>query len=82
MDDKRLERIEQKLDDTNEHLASIDKTLTAQHVSIDYHIKRTDLVEDRLEPLEKHVAEVSGVVKFIKLLTGLAALVEIYRMFK
>ncbi len=65
MDDKRLERIERKLDDSNDHLASIDVTLAMQHESLRDHIRRTTLLEQELRPIKKHVDMVSGVLKFI-----------------
>ncbi len=65
MDDKRLERIERKLDDSNDHLASIDVTLAMQHESLRDHIRRTTLLEQELRPIKRHVDMVSGVLKFI-----------------
>ncbi len=64
-DDKRLERIEKKLDDTAEHLVSIDVTLAAQHVSLRDHIRRTEILESDIKPVRRHVAMVEGVFKFI-----------------
>lgn len=82
MDSKRLERIEEKIDETNEKLSSIDKTLVAQHASLNEHMRRTELLEDAMKPITIHVAMVNGVVKFLKFLAALTALVELYRFFK
>jgi len=76
MDDKRLDRIEKKLDDTNEHLSSIDVTLAAQHVSLKEHIKRSDMLEAKLAPVEKHVAMVSGALKLIGFMAAIIAIIE------
>lgn len=65
MDDKRLERIEQKLDDSNDHLVSIDITLAAQHVSLKEHVRRTRLLEEAIVPIKKHVNMVEGAVKLL-----------------
>lgn len=76
MSDSRLERIEQKLDDTNEHLASIDATLAAQHESLKAHMRRTELLESEMKPVKEHVAMIQGVLKLIGLITGLGAAYE------
>lgn len=49
----------------------IEITLAKQHVSIDEHIRRTNLLEQKLEPVEKHVHMVNGALKFL----GIIALV-------
>jgi archaellum component FlaC len=76
MDDKRLERMEAKLDDMSEHLSSIDTTLMKQELSLTEHIKRTNLLEERVKPIENHMTELKGVVKVLKLLALLATIVE------
>ncbi len=73
--DRRLERIEKKIDDQNEHLASIDRTLVEQHASLKHHIRRTDLLEKQIEPINKHVARVEGALKLIGLLATITAIV-------
>lgn len=78
MDDTRLE---QKLDHIVEKIGNIDVTLTKQAEQIEYHIKRTDLLEKKLEPIEKHVIMSKGAFKLLTLLGGaiglVAAIVEI-----
>ena len=74
MDDYRLDRLEQKIDDLNHHLSSIDTTLALQHASLAEHIHRSDLLEKKLEPVEKHVSMIHGVLKFIGLLGILAGI--------
>lgn len=73
-DDKRLERIEVKLDDTNDHLAKIDVTLTAQHISLKEHIRRTNLIEEQLVPISKHVNMVKGALALIGLIGTITAI--------
>ena len=70
-DDKRLERMEKKIDDTLEHMSSIDVTLAMQHTSLADHIRRTELLENDLKPIKNHVAMVHGGLKLL----GLIALV-------
>lgn len=76
MDDKRLERIENKLDDSNEHLASIDITLAAQAVSLRDHIRRTALLEAELKPIKRHVNRVEGGLKALSIIVMIVAIME------
>jgi len=75
-DDKRLERIELKLDDVADHLGSIDTTLASQHAVLREHIRRTAALEKKLEPVEKHVNMAQGIVKMLTILGIVATLVS------
>ncbi len=56
-----------KLDKVYDKLSSIDATLAAQHVTLEEHVRRTNLLESKVEPIEKHVTMVNGAIKFIML---------------
>lgn len=72
-------RLFDKLDSLDERLNNIDITLAKQETSLAEHIRRTNLLEEKLEPVEKHVTMLNGVAKFI----GLSALLAgIYSVFK
>lgn len=78
-DDKRLERIEKKLDDSMEHLASIDVSIAKQGIDWSYHVKRTDDLQIIVTSVNKKVTMVEGVLKFLGLLSligGLVALIK------
>jgi len=75
--DDRLERIENKLDKVVDNISEINATTAKQQVSLDYHIKRTDLLEKKLEPVEEHVALMSSVFKIVAGLTLVAGLVQV-----
>lgn len=86
------EKLEHKIDEINEKLSSIDVTLTKQASQLEHHIYRTDLAEENinvlreeLKPVQKHVQQVSGVLKFFGLLAVFAgiikAIVEVYKLF-
>lgn len=82
MDDKRLERIELKIDDLSEHISSIDTTLALQEVSLTEHVKRTNILEERIKPVETHMTELKGIINFLKLLALLATIVEALHYWK
>lgn len=69
-DSERIARIENKIDVMGDKISSIDSTLAAQHESLKYHIKRTDMLESNIVPLQKHVNMIHGVLKLL----GVAAL--------
>lgn len=71
-----MDKVEAKLDRIAERLNSIDVTLASQHESLKIHIKRTNLLEEKLAPVEKHVAMVHGALKLIGLVAMLAAIGE------
>lgn len=73
---KKLNQIENKIDKLDERLDKIDVTLAAQHESLKYHIKRTDLIESSLEPINTHVKNVQGALKLIGLVAVLAGIIE------
>lgn len=65
MDDFTAKKLIKDVDQIKKSLANVDKTLALQHVSLVEHIRRTSLLEEKLEPVEKHVEQVRGVFKFI-----------------
>lgn len=73
--EKRLDRVEGKIDLMTDRLGSIDTTLAAQHEVLKEHIRRTEILEEDVKPIKAHVAMISGVLKFIGLLVPIAALI-------
>lgn len=75
-EDKRLERIEVKLDDVSDHIAAIDVTMGQQHISLKEHIRRTNMLEQEMKPLRKHVIMVEGFFKILGILASVAVIAE------
>ena len=71
-----LPRLESKIDKVVTEISEINVTLAKQAVSLEEHIRRTNLLERKLEPVEKHVAMVNGIVKFVMAI-GLGALLKL-----
>lgn len=76
MDDSRVLN---KLDEMDKRIDSIDITLAKQHVSLEEHIKRTNLLEMKLEPIDTHVKSVNAVLKFAG---GIAILLAAFESIK
>lgn len=68
--DRKLELIEAKIDDTNDHLHKIDLTLSAQHISLRDHVKRTNDLQTIVTHVNRHVTMVEGVFKFLGILAA------------
>jgi len=84
---KQTDRIEMKLDKLDEQIKVLDKrldsvdiTLAKQQVSLDEHIKRTTLLENKVIPLEKAHA----IGKAIMLIStgGVTLVTLIYNIYK
>lgn len=52
-------------------LTSIDKTLTAQHATLKEHIRRTELLEKQIQPLQEHVTKVKVLVNVFAWIIGI-----------
>lgn len=76
MSDNKLDKIDAKLDKLQDKLSSIDVTLAAQHESLKTHIKRTDLLEEKVHAIEKDSFMNKGMLKFIGLLAVVLGIVE------
>ncbi len=74
MDD--LKRFEFKLDKIDQRINNIDVTLSSQAEVLKEHVRRTNLLEEQIRPIQKHVAMVDGITKFIGILGILAGIAE------
>lgn len=79
--DERLKRIESKIDKLDDRLDSLDKTSVKQEQNLAEHMRRTELAEanidsirDELKPVQRHVAMLEGILKFIGLVGTLVAI--------
>lgn len=68
--EKRLDRLEEKLDNVSDQLANIDKTLVANTVILEEHQRRSlanekavELLEAQILPISKHVHVVNIISK-------------------
>lgn len=77
LEDKELIiRILDKLDSLDSRLDSIDHTLVRQNITLEDHVKRTNLLEEAIKPLEDNVNYMKGIYKFlglIAILVGIAS---------
>jgi|WetSurMetagenome_2_1015567.scaffolds.fasta_scaffold145312_3 hypothetical protein len=85
-----LNKHENKYEEIDKVLSSISKELIKNNIilqkqekNIDEHIKRTNLLEEKLEPVEKHVHLMNTLSKIIVGLTGIiGTIIAIISLFK
>jgi len=75
--DDILKRIEGKIDVLDTRLDSVDVTLAKQEVSLSEHIRRTEIIEGRLEPIESYMDKTKGVLVFVAFLASISGLVTL-----
>lgn len=68
--DKRLEEIERLL-------ASIDKTMALNTAHLDEHIRRTEILEEQIQPIKVHVEQMRGAAKLLAILALIAAIAKV-----
>lgn len=67
----------EKLDKIEAHLGNQEVHLGKLTVSVEEHIKRTNLLEDQIKPVLSHVHEMRGAIKVLSILATIAAIVEV-----
>lgn len=71
----RSDRLEEKIDKVIDKISSIDTTLATQSIILAEHVKRSTQLENRVEPIERHVNMVNGALKLIGLIGIVASIV-------
>ena len=67
-----LDRIFHKLDTIDEKQASIAEVQVKHEENLREHMRRTEMLEDELVPVSKHVQQVRGALKILAVLIPLA----------
>ena len=73
--DAKMDIMSEKLNNITLELTEISTTLKAQHESLDYHIKRTNLLEERQNSTEKFMYQWIGVGKLVAIGSALSGVV-------
>jgi hypothetical protein len=68
--------VDQKLDKISDTLTAQAVTLERLTVTVEDHVRRTNIIEADMVPIKKHVWMVNGALKFIGLLGIFAAIAE------
>lgn len=74
-------RVESKIDKMSDRQNDQAVTLERLTVSVEDHVKRTNLLEADIKPIKRHVAMVEGALKLLGILGVLAAILETVHTF-
>ena len=66
-----LEKLSDKLDKIDDRIDKIDKHLAVYNNQLEFHIKRTDIIEEELKPLRSNFFKVQGVLGILGVLIGI-----------
>lgn len=81
--EKRLDRLEEKVDLVIEKLGKTNEILAINTEQLTIHIKRTALLENRVDPIETAYKEANGIIKLFTFLSMIAVIVDVaYRLIK
>jgi hypothetical protein len=72
-----LKVIETKIDKLDERLDKMANVQVEQAKDLEYHIKRTDLLEERVDPLFETQTQIIGILKFLGVVALVAGLIEV-----
>lgn len=74
---ERDERLENKIDVISDRISNIDVTLGKQAVILEEHVRRTDLLEKAMKPVENHVHAVHTILKLLGFVAVIATILEV-----
>lgn len=81
MNQNDCERIEVKLDSIDKRLDKIDVHLAIYNEQLKEHIRRTNLLEQEMKPVQEHVIAIKGIGKGIAMLaTSLGIILSILKL--
>ena len=64
-----LEKLSDKLDKIDDRIDRIDKHLAVYNNQLEFHIKRTGLIEEELKPLKSNFFKAQGALAFLGILS-------------
>lgn len=73
---QQLDRIEHKVDGVADRTGAVEAVLIKHGIILDEHIKRTELLEEHIAPVQAALSEFKGVVRMIKVLAVMAGAAE------
>lgn len=72
-------RIEDKIDKISDDISDVKVTLVRNTISLEEHVKRTNMLEAKVDPIEKDIYMAKGAIAFIGLLAIVATIIAVFR---
>ncbi len=78
-----LDRLFEKIEKIDDRLSNIDLSLVRNTISLEEHVKRTNILEEEIRPIKKHVLMVEAIFKLIGVLSVcISVFVKLYEIWK
>jgi len=74
--DECLYKLEGKIDTLTEKFEEMNVTLARQNVTLDDHIRRTELLEEAIGPLQAQHHQLMGALKLLGVIAAIAGILE------
>lgn len=71
--ENKIEKIEDHLDSISKDVAEINITMAKNTALLDEHIRRTNLLEEAIKPIQEHVFHIRGFIKISLFILGTSA---------
>lgn len=81
MQQETLNRIEDKIDKVESKLDKVESRLDKYNTLLEVHIKRTEMLEHKMEPVEKHVYLVQKVAGWLLGSAGIGLVAAMIKIF-
>jgi len=69
-----MKKLEEKIDQLIDTQQDMNETLIRQELNLKEHMRRTEILEDEIKPIVKHVAMVKGAGVFLAVIATLASI--------
>jgi hypothetical protein len=79
--DDNYKWLRNKMEHLDTRLDSIDITMTRNTLSLEEHVKRTNMLEERMKPVEKHVEVMNALAKLSVGMLGVVATLKALGIF-
>jgi len=79
MSKDQLDRIESKVDKLDSRLDTVDIRLVKYNAELEFHVARTNQIEDELLPIVKHVEQIRGAIKILAVIAAIIGFVAALR---
>lgn len=74
-----MKQLEDKLDKMAQDLSSIDVTLAKQHVVLEIHVNRTNLLEKQVSAVARRLAMGEGAIALVGFLSLIATILMLFK---
>jgi len=77
--EEKLDKLQNSIEKVDKRLHVIEKHLAVYNNQLEVHIKRTELLEEDVKPIKKHVNQVDGIIKFLIVLSTISGLFVLFK---